>query len=354
MTMTDTAATPEQPGGHAARYRVAAMTPFSRWALVVVALVVIGLAFGPLWLSRANLRLAVEICSLLALAQMWNLLAGYAGLVSVGQQAFVGLGGYAFFLCAAFLGVPPLAAIPLAGAAAALFALPTAMVVFRLQGAYFAIGTWVAAEVYMLVFAQISALGGGSGMSMPIDVVRSIGDSRDMREALTYWVALGLAVGSVALVYGLLRSRHGLALAAIRDSETAAASLGVNTARTKYLVYLLAAFMTGMAGALIFLSNLRISPSAAFSVMDWTAYVIFIVVIGGVGRIEGPIVGTIVFFILRGFLADLGSTYLIILGALAVLIMLIAPYGLWGLVAQRFHLELFPVQRRLAVKTGSE
>lgn len=340
------------PAPHSARYSVAAMTRFSRYSLVVLGLVVAAFALGPFWLGRADLRLAVEFCGLLALAQMWNLLAGYAGLVSVGQQAFVGLGGYAFFLLAAFLGVPPLAAIPLAGLAAAMIAVPTAAVVFRLQGAYFAIGTWVVAEVYRLCFAQISSLGGGSGMSLPIDVVRSIAESRDGREALTYWVAMALAVGSVALVYGLLRTRQGLALAAIRDSENAAASLGVNTARTKYLVYILAAFITGLAGALIFLANLRISPGAAFSVMDWTAYVIFIVVIGGVGRIEGPIIGTIVFFILRGFLADLGTIYLIILGALAVGVMLISPRGLWGLVADRFGLELFPVQRRLAVSPG--
>lgn len=337
--MTDAVATPK-------RFRVASMTRFSRYGLIGIGLIVLALAFGPLWLDRAQLRLMVEICTLLTLAQMWNLLAGYAGLVSVGQQAFVGLGGYAMLMLAAFLGLHPLVAFPLAGVAAAVFAIPTAAVVFRLKGAYFAIGTWVAAEVYMLSFAQIGAFGGGSGMSLPLSVTQSLGDAA-MRQSLTYWLALALAVGSIALVYGILRSRYGLALAAIRDSEPAAASLGVDTARAKYVVYVIAALVTGLAGALILLSNLRISPNAAFSVMDWTAYVIFIVVIGGVGRIEGPIVGTIIFFILRGFLADLGSVYLIILGLLAVGVMLVAPRGLWGLVVSRFGVELFPVQRRL-------
>ncbi len=341
-TPSTPAAAPEK------RFRVAAMTPFSRYGLIVLGVIVLALAFGPMWLSRGDMRLVVEICTLLTLAQMWNLLAGYAGLVSVGQQAFVGLGGYAMLVLAAFIGLPPLLAIALAGVTAAVFAIPTAAVVFRLKGAYFAIGTWVAAEVYMLVFAQIPAFGGGSGMSLPIDVVRGIAESRDMREATTYWLALGLAVGAVGLVYGLLRSRYGLALAAIRDSEAAAASLGVDTLRAKYVVYVIAAFVTGLAGALVLVSNLRISPASAFSVMDWTAYVIFIVVIGGVGRIEGPIVGTIVFFILRGLLADMGSVYLIILGLTAVGVMLFAPRGLWGLVVERFGLELFPVQRRLA------
>src|SRR5690606_10776910 len=323
------------------------MTRFSRYGLIAAGVIVLALAFGPMWLDRSQLRLMVEVCTLLTLAQMWNLLAGYAGLVSVGQQAFVGLGAYALLTLAAFAGLHPLLAFPLAGVIAALFAIPTAAVVFRLKGAYFAIGTWVAAEVYMLTFAQIGALGGGSGMSLPVDVVRAIAPQPAMRIAVTYWLALGLAVGSVALVYALLRSRYGLARAAIRDSEPAAASLGVDTARAKYVVYVVAAFVTGLAGALYLLSNLRISPGSGFSVMEYTAYVIFIVVIGGVGRIEGPIVGTIVFFVLRGLLSGLGSVYLIILGAIAVGVMLVAPRGLWGLVVSRFDLELFPVQRRL-------
>lgn len=332
------------------RFRVAAMTRFSRYGLIALGAVVLALAAGPAWLQPSHLTLLATVCLTLTLAQMWNLLAGYAGLVSVGQQAFVGLGGYALLVFTAFAGVPPLLAIPLAGLAAAVLAIPTAAVVFRLKGAYFAIGTWVAAEVYMLTFAQIGALGGGSGMSLPLDVVRAVAPAPAMRISVTYWLALALAVGSVALVYALLRSRYGLALAAIRDSEPAAASLGVDTARAKYVVYVVAAFVTGLAGALYLLSNLRISPASGFSVMEYTAYVIFIVVIGGVGRIEGPIVGTIIFFVLRGFLSDLGSVYLIILGVIAVGVMLVAPRGLWGLAVSRFGVELFPVQRRLEIR----
>jgi branched-chain amino acid transport system permease protein len=332
------------------RFTVVTATRTSRAGGVVLLVLLAGLAAGPWWLGRGDMRLAVEIGSMLALAQMWNLLAGYAGLVSVGQQAFLGLGGYALFVGGIFLGLNPLVCIPLAGLAAALFAIPTAALVFRLRAAYFAIGTWVVAEVYMLSFAQVSALGGGSGMSLPADVVRGIAEDAGGRDALIYWCALALAVGATGLVYGLLRTRHGLALTAIRDSEPAAESVGIDNARTRWLVYIAAAFVTGMVGALVFLSKLRISPDAAFSVVDWTAYVIFIVVIGGVGRIEGPIVGTIVFFVLRAFLADLGAIYLIVLGLLAVAVMLAAPQGLWGLVAERAGVELFPVRRRLIVE----
>jgi branched-chain amino acid transport system permease protein len=144
-----------------------------------------------------------------------------------------------------------------------------------------------------------------------------------------------------------LRSRQGLALTAMRDSETAAASIGVNKDRTKLAVYVIAALATGMAGALIYLEKLRISPDAAFSVGDWTVNVIFIVVIGGIGSIEGPFLGALVFFGLRYLLADYGAWYMILLGAVAVVIMLRAPRGLWGLLADRFDIHLFPVRRRV-------
>jgi branched-chain amino acid transport system permease protein len=224
--------------------------------------------------------------------------------------------------------------------------LPVAFLVFRLRGHYFAIGTWVVAEVFMLIFAQIIALGGGSGASLPVSVVRSIASSRSVREATIYWVALAVVVAVIVVIYLLLRSRHGLALTAIRDSEEASRSLGVDNFRAKLMVYIFAAFGTAAIGALIFLTKLRISPAAAFDI-NWTTTVIFIVVIGGIGTIEGPILGTIIYFLLREPLADYGSWYLILLGSTAVLIMLKAPQGIWGLISERFELRFFPVQRQL-------
>ena len=148
-------------------------------------------------------------------------------------------------------------------------------------------------------------------------------------------------------IFVLLRSRYGLALTAIRDNELAARQNGVDVARVKLVVYVVTAFGTAMVGALIFLQKLRISPDTAFSVNDWTAFVIFITVIGGIGRIEGPLIGTIVFFALRQTFADLGSLYLLMLGAVAIVVMLKAPKGMWGLVADRFGWQLLPLERRL-------
>jgi branched-chain amino acid transport system permease protein len=330
-----------------ATFRVEHATRSSHVGMALFAIGFVVLAAAPAWGGRDDLRLLSEIYAYVALASLWNLLAGYAGLVSVGQQAYVGLGGYVLFASTILAGVHPLLAVPLAGVIGGVVALPVAGLMFRLRGHYFAIGTWVVAEVFRLISSQISALGGGSGISLPAGMVTAMASSRQMREFLIYWVALALVVAVLAAIVLLLRSRYGLALTAIRDNELAARSNGVDVTRTKLVVYILTAFGTAMVGALIFLQKLRISPDTAFSVNDWTAFVIFITVIGGIGRVEGPIIGTIVFFLLRQTLADLGSLYLLMLGAVAIAVMLMAPKGIWGLVAERFGWQLLPLERRL-------
>lgn len=342
---------PPQP-----RSRILAGNRTTRLALGGAIVFIAAALVLPVFVGRGVLHDLFFVATMLALAEYWNLLAGYAGLVSIGQQAFVGLGAYSLFAATLF-GLDPLIAILIGGAVAAILALPTAFAVFRLRGAYFAVGTWVAAEVYRLLMAQAKALGGGTGTSLGpeitntmagLDAIKRLFDVRTAvaRDIALYWAAVILLVITLAAVYLLLRSRRGLALAAIRDAEPAAESVGVDGFRAKLFVYVLTAFGTGMVGALIYLQKARISPDAAFSVLDWTAYVIFIVVIGGIGTLEGPIVGAVVLYVLQTYLAALGTWYLIILGALAALVMLIAPKGLWGLVAERFDLQLFPLRRR--------
>ena len=330
-----------------ASFKVEHATRSSRIGMAAFALGLLLLAAAPAWGGRDDLRLLAEIYAYVALASLWNLLAGYAGLVSVGQQAYVGLGAYVLFASTILAGIHPLLAVPVAGAVAAIVALPVAGLMFRLRGHYFAIGTWVVAEVFRLSASQISALGGGSGISLPASIVTAMVPSRQLREFLIYWVALALMVAVLAAIVLLLRSRYGLALTAIRDNELAARSSGVDVTRTKLVVYILTALGTAMIGALIFLQKLRISPDTAFSVNDWTAFVIFITVIGGIGRVEGPIIGAIIFFLLRQTLADLGSLYLLMLGAVAIAVMLLAPKGIWGFLAGRFGWQLLPLERRL-------
>ncbi len=271
-----------------------------------------------------------EIYAYVGLASLWNC---SPAMPASSRSASRPMSGSAPICCSRSPSGPGcrrLWAIPIAGMIAAAVAIPVAVLVFRLRGHYFAIGTWIVAEVFRLLASQVSVLGGGSGISLPAAIV-----IRSRRRAAARIPDLldraGAGGAILALIVLLLRSRYGLALKAIRDSELAATCNGVDVRRTKVLVYIVTACGTAMIGALIFLQKLRISPDAAFSVNDWTAFVIFITVIGGIGRIEGPIVGTVVFFLLRQTLADLGTLYLLMLGAVAIVVMLWAPKGIWGL-----------------------
>ncbi|MDR9805634.1 branched-chain amino acid ABC transporter permease [Rhizobium hidalgonense] len=350
-TMTTEIETPQS-------WRVETRTRLSSIFAAVSLVAVVVLAAAPFIVSRGVVQDLFFILTMLALAQNWNLLAGYAGLISVGQQLFVGCGAYAFFGLVILAGLDPILAVPLAGLFAMIVAVPTAFFAFRLYGPYFAIGTWVIAEVGRLLFAQWKILGGGTGTSLPREATKDmlglllLQDWFGMRpsaaaDALAYWLALALAALTIGLVYKLLRSKQGLGLAAVRDNETAARALGVDARRLKTAIYLLTAFLTGIVGGLIYLQKARISPDAAFSLTDWTAYVVFIVVIGGIGTIEGPIIGIIVFFLLQNAFSSYGSWYLLALGALAIVTMLFAPRGLWGLISDRTGWELFPVRRLL-------
>jgi branched-chain amino acid transport system permease protein len=313
---------------------------------------------APFFMSRGAVQDLFFILTMLVLAQNWNLLAGYAGLVSVGQQAFVGFGGYVMFACVLLGGLDPVLAILIAGAAATVLAALTGQFVFRLQGPYFAIGTWVVAEGVRLTLAQWTALGGGTGTSLPAWATREMFGAPTVSrlfgfraaqavDTVCYWLALILAIGTIGSIYRLLRSRQGLALAAVRDNQETARSVGVDARRIKTVVYLVVAFITGLTGALIYVQKARISPDAAFSVLDWTADVIFIVVIGGIGTIEGPIVGVFVFLALRNLLADYGSWYLLVLGVIGIVVMLFARRGLWGLFTDRTGIQFFPIRRTL-------
>ncbi len=325
-------------------FRIERTTRNTRLVLLVVLGVVVALASLPAWGESGQMKLLVEVFTMLALAEMWNLLAGYAGLVSIGQQAFIGLGAYGLFVAADNLGLPPVLAVLFATAIGGAVALVTSVFAFRLHGGYFAIGTWVIAEVIRILVSNSKELGAGTGVT-----IRSLSAMAPAdRQALTYWLALTVGIGSIVVAAFIMRSRLGLALRAVRDSEIAARSLGVDIFRAKLAIYLVAAAGASAAGAVLYMQLLRIQPTSAFGV-DWTAKMIFIVVIGGLGRIEGPIVGTIVFFALQETLADYGSLYLVILGAVAIVMTLVAPRGLWGLWVARRPTALFGIRRSLVL-----
>src|SRR5580704_11967480 len=156
------------------RFAVARETRASTITLIAALPVIIVLFALPAFADRSLLQQLFYVFTMLALAQLWNLLAGSVGLISVGQQAFVGIGAYTLFAFAVLTGLDLVTSIILAGVAAGIVAVPAALIVFRLRGAYFAIGTWVVAEVCRLILAQVKQLGGGTGTSLPPDVASSI------------------------------------------------------------------------------------------------------------------------------------------------------------------------------------
>jgi ABC-type branched-subunit amino acid transport system permease subunit len=270
----------------------------------------------------------------LTMASMWNLLAGYAGLVSVGQQAFVGLGAY-FVLILAINGISPFAALPVAAIGCGVVALPLWWLVSRLRTGYFAIATWVLAATIMLIIERFSSIGGGTGMPLP----GFAGFDPTLLTAYTYWAGLAVTVLSLVAIYLILRGRLGLVLTAIRDDEVAARSSGARVGLARMLVFLVAG---AGCGAVLAISQLQVQPSAVFSV-QWTAEMAFATIIGGLGTIEGPIIGTAVYMVLQQTLASYNAWYLIILGLVAIGVALFARRGLWGLVDSRLNVRLFPV-----------
>jgi branched-chain amino acid transport system permease protein len=318
-------------------FRVARSRRNVAWTGVGALIVVVVLALFPYLVYSGTTTILVQAFIVLTLASMWNLLAGYAGLVSVGQQAFVGLGAY-FVLILAVHGSSPFAAIPVAAIGCGVAALPMWWLVSRLRSGYFAIATWVLAATIMLIIERFSSIGGGTGMALP-DLS---GIDPTLLTAYTYWAGLAVTVVALAAMYLLLRGRLGLVLTAIRDDEVAARSSGARVGLVRLLVFLVAGAGCGAAGALLAISQLQVQPSAVFSV-QWTAEMAFATIIGGLGTIEGPIVGTAVYIVLQQTLASYNAWYLIILGLVAMAVALFARRGLWGLVDDHLNVRLFPV-----------
>jgi len=310
------------------------------WTGVGAIVLVAVLGVFPFYVKSGTLAILVQGLIILTLASMWNLLAGYAGLVSVGQQAFLGLGAY-FLLIPAMHGLSPFLALPIAAIGAGVAAFPLWWLLSRLRTGYFAIATWVMAAAIMLLIERFQSIGGGTGMPLP----GLVGYDPAVLTADTYWAGLTVAVLAIGTVYFLLRSRLGLVLTAIRDDERAARSSGVRVGLARMLVFVVAAAGCGAAGGVLAIDQLQVVPGTAGGVfsVQWTAEMAFTVIIGGLGTIEGPIVGTIVYMVLQQTLQSYNAWYLIILGLVAIVISLFARRGLWGLLDERFGIRLFPV-----------
>lgn len=329
---------------------------------IIFGIVSLLIAVAPLLLlGEGGLRFATECLLILSMAQMWNLLAGYAGLVSFGHQVFVGIGAYGLFLLSDTFDWSPYWVLPVAPLVCALVASVIARPLFRLREAYFSIAMWVFSEIVAALVTKASWLGGTAGLPLKSSRLLDL----DWFEPVMFWIAGALALGSIGGLFLLMRSSFGLGLMAVRDNDLAAMSVGVDVQRNRFIVFVLSAAGCGLAGAVSFLGNLYVSPAAAFDV-NWVVYMMFIVMIGGIGTLEGPVIGTVIFFGLRELITDqLGFSagwYLVALGSVAVIVMLVSPRGLWPPLRDRFGLQLLSVGRKapatprlapLAGKVGS-
>jgi branched-chain amino acid transport system permease protein len=301
----------------------------------------VALVFVPVALNLNAVQDMTTLLIFVLMAVMWNALAGYGGLVSVGLQAYIGLGAYATVWLANH-GVNPYLAMVLAALFCGAVSIPLSFLVLRFRGAQFAIGTWVVAEALAIYVSFDSSLGAGTGTSL----IQMNAYAPGPREHDIYWLTLGMTAFFVGLLFVLLRSRLGSSLQAIRDDEEAAASVGVRVVAGKRILFVLAALGCGAAGALTLANILFIEPTSIFSV-NYSAFMIFMVLVGGLGTFEGPIIGAIVFYVIQKQFGNDGTWYLVGLGATAIAFALLLPRGLWGTLEERTGLRFMPVGYRV-------
>jgi branched-chain amino acid transport system permease protein len=313
------------------------MDPFRSHRFYGIVLVVLGLITLPYWASRYWILVVLLFSLNLALSQMWNLLAGYSGLISLGQQAFIGLGGYTLGVFSVYYGFPIWLSIMIGGIVSVLFALLISAPIFRMRGVYFAIGSWTVAEVLRILFSNWKYVGYGMGLF--------IKPTYELSFNTIYFAALGAGMASVVLVYFLLRSKLGLGLMAIRDEETASQTLGVDIFRCKLNCFLISAGVTGVVSGVFYLHNIFIQPYSAFGI-DWTVRLVFITIIGGIGTIEGPIVGSLFYVFLQQWLSEYPRVGLLLLGAIAIGVILVAPKGIMGTIQEKLGFEILSPRRK--------
>ena len=315
----------------------------------------------------------------------WNLLAGYCGLLSFGNQVYVGIGGFTLAIIFYYGGINVWLALPISGIVTAAFAFllatpvreslvgigvwkPVAVAgvlwagyevalgyfpeadifgevyirrviillliflgalpLLRLQGAYFAVASWLIAAAVGSIFNEWKVVGAGGGMQIKTDAT----------QIEMYYAGLGLLVFATVVIARLLKSRYGLALTAVRDDEEAARTAGIDIRKVKLIVFVVAGGLSGLAAGLFYIDAVIITPPAAFTIF-WSAYFVFIVVAGGMGTLAGPIVGAAIFVVVDRVLSGVTEYPLLVLGIAAVVIIFVMPRGAMGIVNALRHLD---------------
>lgn len=292
-------------------------------------------ALSPLMLNAYGVGVLTQLCAWIALAGSWVAFSGMTGYISLGHAVFFGLGAYIMALGWQQLSV--LAILPLAGVAAAALALVVGFPALRVRGPYFVILTLGISEFLKYVVVAVEASLGAGG--------RLLIDTPDT--VVLFYPMLGLALAATAINVWLTRSRFGAALRAIREDETAAVTVGVPATRIKMLAFALSAVIPAMVGALSVLRSTYFEPMQLFS--PTTSFtIVTMAIIGGSDRPAGPVLGASFIVLLSELLwARAPQTYMILLGALLIGFVLLAPAGLSGLWARRR-----PLRPRRAGRAG--
>ena len=326
--------------------KLKALTKRQMISVVVLLIILIALFTLPNW-GGSYINLLVRLmCMYITLGQMWNLLAGYAGLVSLGQQMYIGLGAFSVAIAAENFGIPFIPALILGGLVSMIVSVGISYLLLRMKGMYFSIATWIFAEAMMLILSSMAYFGRGQGLF--------ILSARPIQAQIFYYAAALIVVAIIVTVI-VLRSKLGLGLFAIRDDDSASATCGVPQFKSKLYCMMIASFVTGVCGGVFYMDMVWVQPVAAFSI-NWTVASVFIVVIGGIGTIAGPIIGGIIYVFLSQYLASLaqiGSLNMVILGVIAVAVILLAPNGIVGTLERRFGFEILSSRRRFHDLRGS-
>jgi len=304
-----------------------------------ILVILIALFSLPNWGGSYIIMLARLMCMYVVLGQMWNLLAGYAGLVSLGQQMYIGLGAFAVAISAENFGIPFVPALLIGGVVSMIVAIGLSYLLLRMKGMYFSIATWIFAEAMMLFLTSMAYFGRGQGLF--------IVSARAIQGQVFYYAATLIVITIIAVVI-VLRSKLGLGLFAIRDDDSASATSGVPQFKSKLYCMMIASFVTGVLGGVFYMDMVWVQPVAAFGI-NWTVAAVFIVIIGGIGTIMGPIIGGIIYVFLSQYLASLahiGSLNMVILGVIAVSVILLAPNGIVGTLERKLGFEVLSSRRR--------
>ena len=323
-------------------------TPATRLTVRIAALAVMVAALLPLIADGLVIDKLTTLFVYVLLAVTWNLLAGYAGLASVGQQAFFGIGGY-FALRLVETGVAPYPALIVGAFGAGILALPISFFILRLKGGEFAIAMWVVAEAVRILVMFDPMVQGETGTSL---LALNEYDP-EMRRNLNYWLALASMAAMLSAILLLLRSRIGAAAQAIRDDEEAAESIGIDVMRVKQVIFVVAAIGCGLAGAVWLATAITFQPRTSFGI-QWTVFMLFMVLVGGLRTYEGPVLGAVIFFLLQEYFGDYGAWYLAFIGLVAVLFALFLPDGLAGALRRRTGFDLISTGLQLQPPAGPD